>query len=300
MPPPSGLYPRGAPRPTTSRAEQLLHQTLATQLPEKWVAWHSLRVRASDGLEGEGDFVVAIPDRGILIIEAKGGAIEVRDGQWLQNGRVMDRPPRDQAHRFRRGLLRKLEEVWKGPTPFIHIATAFPQTAFFSGPTAGDVVGAVLGQQDLPYLREAAAPGPRERSWRATRSRGPARDRVAQRRGQGGAGAAPWPRLPRARARPCCSSCSLSARWPDERGNGRARPAPARCAGRRARRSRDEQLDTAEATDFRCCRAARLRRPWLHHGAAAGRSLANLRPGPESRSPSSPSCTAPAPSSRQR
>ena len=155
MPPPSGLYPRGAPRPTTSRAEQDMHRALAKQLPKGWAAWHSLRVRASGGFEGESDFVVAVPDKGVVIIEVKGGAIEIRDGQWRQNGRVMARTPREQAHRFLKVLLRKLEEVSNGPIPYIQIATAFPETAFFTGPTAGDVAGAVLGQQDMHYLSEA-------------------------------------------------------------------------------------------------------------------------------------------------
>jgi hypothetical protein len=152
---PRGLFPRGAPRPTTSRAEQALHHALSKQLPEGWVAWHSLRVRAAGGFEGEGDFLLAVPEKGLLILEVKGGAIEVRDGQWLQNGRVMPKAPREQAHRFRIALMRKLEEALDGPLPFIHVATAFPDTPFHTEPSAGDVAGAVLGQQDLHYLCEA-------------------------------------------------------------------------------------------------------------------------------------------------
>jgi len=60
--------------------------------------------------EGEGDFVVAVPDRAILIVEVKGGAVECRDGRWLQNGTPMKRAPRVQAQGFLRLLKRKLEE----------------------------------------------------------------------------------------------------------------------------------------------------------------------------------------------
>lgn len=153
--PPTGLHPQGAPRPTSSHAEQSLHRALATGLPQGWSAWHSLRVRSETGWEGEGDFVVAIPDRGLLVIEVKGGAIEVRDGQWLQNGKLMARAPREQGHSFARLLVSKLEERGLRGTPVFAVATAFPSSPFSNPPRQGDLDGAVLGQQDLPYLREA-------------------------------------------------------------------------------------------------------------------------------------------------
>ncbi|HEY5243084.1 MAG TPA: NERD domain-containing protein/DEAD/DEAH box helicase, partial [Polyangiaceae bacterium] len=128
---------------------------MATQLPKGWTAWHSLRVRSDKTWEGEGDFVVAVPDRGALVLEIKGGAVEVRDGQWLQNGRVMERAPRDQAQRFARLLRAKLEDRADGVVPYIAIATAFPETPFGREPTHGDTEGAVLGQQDLGQLGTA-------------------------------------------------------------------------------------------------------------------------------------------------
>jgi DNA polymerase III delta prime subunit len=114
-----------------------------------------MRVRTAAGFEGEGDFVLAIPDRGVLVIEVKGGSIEKRDGAWLQNGRQMDRAPREQAHEYAKKLVRKLEEVSESHAPWVTVATAFPDTPFAVEPTQGDVQGAVLGQQDLPYLGEA-------------------------------------------------------------------------------------------------------------------------------------------------
>lgn len=174
MPEP-GVYPRGAPRPTTSKAEQRLHRELSQRLPAGWYAWHSLRIRAGAVLEGEGDFVIAIPARGILVLEVKGGAIEVRDGHWHQNARPMGRAPRDQAHSYRGKLRQRLEEQYRGRCPWIAIASAFPQTPFSKAPTEGAVDGAVLGQQDLPYLQEALValadrlfadtPAPRDHRW---------------------------------------------------------------------------------------------------------------------------------------
>ncbi|MBW2528457.1 MAG: NERD domain-containing protein [Deltaproteobacteria bacterium] len=150
-----GLYPRQGPRPTDSTAEKALYRALSSQLPDGWTAWHSLRIRFEGQYEGEGDFVVAIPGRGILVLEVKGGAIEIRDGQWRQNGKPMKRAPRDQAHRYKNGLMRRLEATCQHSIPWVAIACAFPDTPFSVAPTEGGVGEAVLGQQDLPFLKEA-------------------------------------------------------------------------------------------------------------------------------------------------
>lgn len=149
------LFPTGGPRPTSSEAERAFYRALLAQLPKGWRAWHSLRLRAGGTWEGEGDFVIAVPDRAIVVVEVKGGAIECRDGRWLQNGKPMRQAPRDQAHRLRRLLEKKLDEVYRGARPPILIATAFPGTPFQVAPSHGDLTGAVLGQQDLPWLGAA-------------------------------------------------------------------------------------------------------------------------------------------------
>lgn len=149
------LFPTGGPRPTSSEAERAFYRALLAHLPKGWTAWHSLRLRAGGTWEGEGDFVIAVPDRAIVIVEVKGGAIECRGGEWFQNGEPLKQAPRDQAHRLRRILERKLDETYRGARPPILIATAFPQTPFQVPPSHGDLTGAVLGQQDLPWLGAA-------------------------------------------------------------------------------------------------------------------------------------------------
>jgi len=152
---PTGVHPRQGARPGASPAEAQFHQALCAGLPDGWTAWHSLRIRTQSNLEGESDFVIAVPRRGALVVEVKGGAIEIRGGVWLQNGRPMTPGPREQAHGFKKKLIEKLEDATDGRCPWIAIATAFPDTAFSNEPTAGDVAGGVLGRQALPYLREA-------------------------------------------------------------------------------------------------------------------------------------------------
>ncbi len=153
VPPAPGVYPHTAPR-TDNRAELLVHAALVRHLPPGWYAWHSLRIRTRDQLEGEGDFVLAIPDRGILVLEVKGGAMEKRGGVWFQSGRAMDKSPRDQAHGYAKKLRTKLEEGG-AQSPWSAIATLFPETLFTQEPTQGDLGGALLGQQDLAYLGAA-------------------------------------------------------------------------------------------------------------------------------------------------
>jgi hypothetical protein len=147
---PSGLFPADAPRPTASHAEKAVHRALARRLPAGWAAWHSLRIRTRKGVEGEGDFVLGIPDRGVLVLEVKGGDIRVQDGQWLQNGLVV-MPPRQQALNYVRKLVDKLKERRVEVPPFA-VATVFPDTEFSLPPSQGDLDGVVVGQQDLPYL----------------------------------------------------------------------------------------------------------------------------------------------------
>ena len=113
-----------------------------------------MRLRTTRGVEGEGDFVIGVPNRGALVVEVKSGAIEVAGGVWHQNGRAMNEAPREQAHRFKRTLLDALasgggRDVW------IDIATAFPETPFVDPPSQSDLRDAVLGQRDLDYLDAA-------------------------------------------------------------------------------------------------------------------------------------------------
>src|SRR5688572_2725588 len=168
-----GLYPREAPRPTDSHAESRVYQALRTALPAGWYAWHSLRVRTREGWVGEGDFVLAEPKRGMLILEVKGGQVEQRDGRWLQNGRPMEHGPVEQARRFHRLVLERLDDTGCRP-PAHGVAVCFADTMYDAPPTQDDLRGIVLGARELNYLRDALPalienalppPGKQARNW---------------------------------------------------------------------------------------------------------------------------------------
>jgi len=149
-----GLWPREQPRPTNSFAEHKVYKALSLQLPKNWSAWHSLRIRTDKGLEGEGDFVIAIPDRGFLVLDVKGGLIEQRDGRWFQNGKALEDSPREQAHSFAKKLISRLPSV-NGMTVPYGILTIFPDTSSSNPPNQDNLRNLILTSIDLPYLKES-------------------------------------------------------------------------------------------------------------------------------------------------
>ena len=136
-------------------------------MPAGWHGWHSLRIRDPHGYEGEGDFVLASPERGLLVLEVKGGQVEQRDGRWFQNGRPMDEPPLEQGRGYASKLVRRLRDVGCEP-PAYGVGVCFPGTYVGGQPSQDNLAGIVLGKGELPYLKDAlpavmerAVPAPR-------------------------------------------------------------------------------------------------------------------------------------------
>ena len=96
-------------------SEQLVLEAFA-KLPAAYVVMHSYpwlrpeRDRQGGALrEGEADFLILHPGRGLLIVEVKGGDCELRDRTWYRAGREI-RDPFDQARRSKYALLDAVEE----------------------------------------------------------------------------------------------------------------------------------------------------------------------------------------------
>ena len=145
------VFPKDGPRQRQSTAEVRLYDALVAHLPDGWRAWHSLRLRVGSGWEGEGDFVIADPTRGLLVLEVKGGRVELSGGRWLQNGRELPSAPRQQALGFVRHLMDAIR-ARGGEVPPYGVACAFPDVEFSQGPAAGDLDGLTLGQRELSWL----------------------------------------------------------------------------------------------------------------------------------------------------
>ena len=146
-----GLYPlRGLP-PQTPDSERKVYAAIAEDLPTGWYSWHSLKLRIGRGEVVEGDFVIAAPAVGILILEVKGGHVEKHEGLWYQNGKPMKMDPLEQAMRTRKCLISKFRE--RGILfPPVGEAVVFPDTEVDAQPTQGNLEGLVVGPRELLYL----------------------------------------------------------------------------------------------------------------------------------------------------
>lgn len=116
------------------------------------VAWQSRRAgRQSDG---EADFVLLVPNHGVLVLEVKGGDIEVFDGRWYSTGadhvRHAIKNPFEQAKDSKYALLAFFKDVDPPLTriPIVHGAV-FPDI-IVEGMIGFDAPRAiVLDRQDL-------------------------------------------------------------------------------------------------------------------------------------------------------
>ena len=87
------MYPNQLDPDTKSDAERLLYQAFDEKLDNSYTVFHSVAWQSLDGegrpRDGEADFVIVHPTRGILVIEAKGGTIRhnPRTGHWISTSR---------------------------------------------------------------------------------------------------------------------------------------------------------------------------------------------------------------------
>jgi Nuclease-related domain len=107
-------------------AEYAVFEALLDELPDDYLVIHRLRWLAQPGqgraFDGECDFLIAHPERGLLVLEVKGGhlAVDPATGRWTSRnaiGEVHDtRDPYEQATTAKHVLERKLKALpkWRG------------------------------------------------------------------------------------------------------------------------------------------------------------------------------------------
>jgi len=70
---------------TTSNVELELYEAFE-KLPDEFTVFHSVKWFAkARGTIGEIDFLIAHPQRGVLVLEVKGGQISIQNGQWYNH-----------------------------------------------------------------------------------------------------------------------------------------------------------------------------------------------------------------------
>ena len=132
------MFPRALDRDDVkSGAELEVFHELEQQLPNDWLAFHSVSWLVRDpgegAKDGEIDFVLVHPDRAIVCLEVKGGKIACDHGQWKRytDGRwEKAKDPFTQALDHRHNLSRLIDTVdgWRGRDLLLVHAVAFPDT----------------------------------------------------------------------------------------------------------------------------------------------------------------------------
>jgi Nuclease-related domain/AAA domain len=128
-------YPDHLDERTQSRAERTLYAAFCEQLDDSYVVFHHVGWLAHDKRkhprDGEADFVIAHPDRGVLVIEVKGGTIgrDGTTGRWTTTSAAgitdVIADPVEQARNSKYVLLEYLKLALKRYIVVGH-AVAFP------------------------------------------------------------------------------------------------------------------------------------------------------------------------------
>ena len=113
-------------------SERLVSTALQT-LPEDWIVFHHVswqsRRKGRQG-DGEADFIVLQPKRGILVLEVKGGGINILNGRWSSTDRHGDvhpiKNPYEQATDSKYALLEWLADLGLSPNIRVGHAVVFP------------------------------------------------------------------------------------------------------------------------------------------------------------------------------
>jgi len=142
-------------------SERVVYEALRG-LPTGFVVLHSFpwlrptRDLAGEPLrEGEADFVVLHPERGLLVLEVKGGRPELSGRKWSRGGKEL-RDPFDQARRSRYALLDAIEErtrrrIHRGL--FAHgDVVVFPHAQFTGAPPVNSDPRIIIDASDVAIL----------------------------------------------------------------------------------------------------------------------------------------------------
>jgi predicted ATPase len=111
------MFPRELlPDEVKSNGERKTFDALRDRVADPWQAYHSVSWVARDqgggAIDGEIDFVVCHPERAVVCLEVKGGAVECRGGSWYSvrdGARTRIKDPFTQALDHRYALQRYLE-----------------------------------------------------------------------------------------------------------------------------------------------------------------------------------------------
>jgi hypothetical protein len=151
--------------PTESSAERRLYEGFLSQLADDYVVYHSvewvLAPEEPNGqvVQGECDFLIAHPEDGLLVLEAKAGGVsyDPKFRQWRQAGRGNDHileDPFQQAHGEMDSLVEILEHQpdWDRWRPSYGYGVAFPDAIFDHDANNGARAAWAIDKDDMNRL----------------------------------------------------------------------------------------------------------------------------------------------------
>jgi hypothetical protein len=150
--------------PTDSSAERRLYEGFLEQLDDAYVVYHSvdwvLAGRNGRPEQGEADFVIAHPEDGVLVIEAKGGELgyDPMTRRWSQGGRSgrheLHEDPFHQARDEMHSLVRIMEAQagWDDWRPSYGYAVALPDGTYGVDAHPGAPAAYVIDHDDMRGL----------------------------------------------------------------------------------------------------------------------------------------------------
>ena len=110
-------------------AEKEIFFNLKDECPDDWMVFHSFQLKAHETkMEGEIDFLVLVPNYGVLVLEVKGGVISCENGQWMSGENILKESPFAQASGNFNSLRELVDEAYQ--KYILTYALAFPDVSF--------------------------------------------------------------------------------------------------------------------------------------------------------------------------
>ncbi|MGQ0670456.1 MAG: AAA family ATPase [Actinomycetota bacterium] len=161
--------------PTESSAERRLYEGFLEQLDDAYVVYHSvdwMLTGPRGPSQGEADFVIAHPEDGVLVLEAKGGglAYDPATGRWSQSGRGGSHPLDEDPFHQARDEMHSLVEIlsaqpgWARWRPSYGYGLAAPDGRYERDAHPGAPAAVVIDRDDMDRLADRV--GEIQRHWR--------------------------------------------------------------------------------------------------------------------------------------
>lgn len=150
-------------------SERSTYIALRDGLPKRYTVFHSypwLRLWRGDRekalFEGEADFVILHPDKGLLVLELKGGEVFSKDGLWFRHTRAGPKAIRNPFEQARwnmhalTDIVRDYSHHQLKPEDYIHgYAVIFPDVDYEGRPPAYADRAIIICQRHLHHIQDS-------------------------------------------------------------------------------------------------------------------------------------------------